>query len=335
MMQHSILFLLKQNNTYGANLSTTKSGLLNSAKLTSSQLRNKLQTGTDIEICVDANDIDKYLVKHRPSICILEAIWATPEKLKQLKSIHKKVKFIVLIHSEVLFLSNEGNAMEFIYGYSEAGITVGFNSLETTKQFLSLGINAEYLPNIYEDVFILDIDTRKYEYLNIGCFGAIRPMKNQLLQAIAAITYANKREMQLAFHVNASRTEQGGESALRNIRALFKNTKHELVEHDWMERKEFLELISTMDLGMQLSVSESFNIVCADFVKMNIPIVVSSSIKWMPDSEKIYGTSIEDICYSIGKCLSVTKKIARKNVKYLNEYNAAAIKVWKNFLDKA
>jgi len=36
-----------------------------------------------------------------------------------------------------------------------------------------------------------------------------------------------------------------------------------------------------MDLGMQVSLTETFNIVTADFVNNNIPVVTSDEISWV------------------------------------------------------
>lgn len=71
-----ILFLLKKNLIYGSQTSViAKSGLLNSARITASQLEKHLGVKTEIEVCVDGNEVDKFLHKHKPKICIIEAIW--------------------------------------------------------------------------------------------------------------------------------------------------------------------------------------------------------------------------------------------------------------------
>jgi hypothetical protein len=51
-----------------------------------------------------------------------------------------------------------------------------------------------------------------------ACFGAIRPLNNQLFQAVAATEYARRIGRKLRFHINASRTKQRGENVLKNIR---------------------------------------------------------------------------------------------------------------------
>ena len=50
--------------------------------------------------------------------------------------------------------------------------------------------------------------------------------------------------------------------------------------HPWLEREDFLALLSTMDISMQVSFTESFNIVSADATALNVPIVVSPEVYW-------------------------------------------------------
>ena len=96
--------------------------------------------------------------------------------------------------------------------------------------------------------------------LNIGCFGAIRPLKNQLYQAVAAIEFANSINKKLHFHVNIARVENNGDPVLKNLRNLFiNNPKHKLVEHSWLTHEDFINLVRKMDIGLQVSFTETFS----------------------------------------------------------------------------
>lgn len=313
-----------------------KSGLLNSTQITASQLEKHLEVKTEIEVCVDGNECDKYLTEHRPNVCVIQALWVTPVKLKELQGIHKRVKFVVLIHSEVSFLSNEGNAIEWIFEYNKLDhVFPGFNSERTFKQFEELGIIDVYLPNVYLDVEFKGRERRDNSgTVHVGCFGAIRPFKNQLIQAVAAILFANRNNWHLHFHMNTSRAEQGGESALKNIRALFDTNKHQLIEHGWKNREDFLDLISRMDVCLQVSLTESFNITAADSVHENVPVVVSPTIDWMPPSQWADTEDADDIVKNMEQSIVHRNTIVKKSVKYLNKYNDRALDAWKDFLFK-
>lgn len=73
--------------------------------------------------------------------------------------------------------------------------------------------------------------------IDIGCFGAVRPLKNQLMQAIAAISFARSRGLHLRFHMNGTRIEGGG-PVLKNITAMFaRSPDAELVLHPWFDHR--------------------------------------------------------------------------------------------------
>lgn len=127
----------------------------------------------------------------------------------------------------------------------------------------------------------MKLKTRKT--INISCFGAIRPLKNHLNQAAAAIRFADQQGLLLNFHVNASRVEQQGDSILKNLRSTFFYLKnHNLIEHEWLPHDQFLRLIrDQIDIGMQVSFTETYNIVAADHVAQRVPVVASTEIPFV------------------------------------------------------
>lgn len=339
MFPTKILFLLKQSDVYGNYSSTTsKSGLLNSARITAHELNRHFKTNAKVEVCKDGNEVDKFVFQFKPDYCIIEAIWVTPAKFKELVRLHPKVHFIVLIHSNIPFLSYEGVAIEWVKEYVKIHhVHVGFNSLSAYSEFISVDVvppqKTDYLPNIYYDVKIKDGQDQFKKTIEIGCFGAIRPMKNQLIQAFAAISFAKRMKKKLNFHINATRPEQGGQSVLKNLRALFKDTENNLIEHEWQDREVFLWVISKMDIGMQVSFSETFNVVSADFVLENVPIIVSSQIDWMPQDQQADMYSVTDMVNKLMYAYGHKTLVAHKNVFALDAYNRVALQAWKAFLN--
>lgn len=343
-----ILFLLKKNYSYDYP-KVKSAGLFNSANFLIDGLKNHLCIDTRLEICIDSNEIDAYLVKHKPEVCFLEALWVPPYKFKELTALHKNVKFVIRVHSNIPFLANEGMAIQWIKECSEIpGVEIAFNNLGTLRDFKSVDLHAHYLPNLYYHDKIANIETSslfnkflcsiikkkksKREIINIGCFGAIRPMKNQLMQAIAAVEFSNKHGYILNFHINSTRVEQKGESALKNIKSLFKNSKHNLIEHGWADHTKFLELVKKMDLGMQVSLTESFNIVTADFVSQKVPIVVSTDISWMPNITKTTPLSVQKIVKKMDDCFKDKDAFVKASLRNLHQYNKNSLHAWKVFL---
>lgn len=157
-------------------------------------------------------------------------------------------------------------------------------------------------------------------------------MKNQLLQAFAAINFADGIGRNICFYINANRAEQNGENNLKNIRALFKGTEHKLVEVPWLEHKEFVQLIAGFDLGMQVSFTESFNLVTADFVHQGVPILVGDDISWMPEKSRVSPTAYGEIVRKLSQIYNCPKNYTTSNSKSLERYNKHSKLQWKEFL---
>ena len=292
-----VLFIVKKRiDEYGKSY-----GLINSAKFVSNFLNSKDIESKVVEV-IDSNSIDKEVTAFNPTHVMIEALWVTPDKFKELLKIqrHQNRHWVVRIHSKLPFLAHEGNAIKWINEYTEiAKITPSFqisaNHIELVEALDELkGTDNLYLPNIYQPESVQQSEKQNKDH--IGCFGAIRPMKNHLIQAAAAIEFGNNINKKIHFHINANRIEQKGENILKNLVELFNNTQHELVFHDWMEHNEFIKLVKTMDFGTQVSLSETYNIVAADFASNKIPIIVSPDIEWMPGFAKVNPNSLEDIC---------------------------------------
>jgi hypothetical protein len=104
----------------------------------------------------------------------------------------------------------EGIAMDWLYGYH--AVSQIYNNLYIScnnKQFndelnVIKDYGSVYLPNIYRPSFD-PCDPPDYvprdAVIDVGCFGAIRPLKNQFLQAIAAIMFAKKLRRRMNFHI--------------------------------------------------------------------------------------------------------------------------------------
>jgi glycosyltransferase involved in cell wall biosynthesis len=337
-----VLFLVKKRSDSVKGLGF---GLGNSASFVSEFLKRKGIESKNV-MCIDANYIDKHVTENDPDIVILEALWVTPLKIKEILSIkkHQKRTWVVRIHSRVAFLAYEGNAFAWLKGYHEVlknFPNIKFVIAPNTDDFAAdlsnvFGLSSVYLPNIYSE---------NYEFgpkppqepgkINIGCFGAIRPFKNHLTQSLAAIHFANQHNFELNFHVNGDRCEQTGDCVLKNLHNVFEmQNKHTLVKHPWMEHDEFITVIRKMDLGLQVSFSETFNLVAADFVTCDVPIVVSNQIKWLPTVFQVNEcNSVQEIVDRLNFTWSeLGKSYIGLNKIYLAKSNVDAEVEWMNFL---
>jgi hypothetical protein len=128
--------------------------------------------------------------------------------------------------------------------------------------------------------------------------------------------------------------EGNGEQALKNLRSLFPIRGHQLVEHPWLNHGEFLELVSTMDLGMQVSLTESFNIVAADFVARGVPIVVSTDIAWMPKMTQADPCSPASMREALERVWGLRHLIGALGAEGLRTHNERAREAWIELLGR-
>jgi hypothetical protein len=284
---------------------------------------------------IDGNDIDREVVKYNPDIVVIEAIWVTPAKLRELSRLHhhRHRHWIVRNHSEIPFLATEGISLKWIHEYAEIHRTrVACNSPVAAGDIAFLtGAGTLMLPNYYphRDWVGDNCSDDDKPSIDVGCFGAIRPLKNNVEQGIGALRLAKSRDKYLRFHVNASRLEDGS-SVLKALRQMFHYQQEkgygELVEHRWLNHVEFLALCRTMDLGMQVSFSETFNIVSADFVGQGVPVVTSPEVPWIDEDFQANPGSSEDMAE---KCdVALGRGVVERQQQGLRLYSEAAKKIW-------
>jgi len=320
-------------------------GLWNSAKFMVNFLTS-VNISSELVTAIDANSIDKLVTENNPKIVVLEALWVTPAKIQELielKRHHGRI-WIIRTHSEWPFLSNEGIAIDWISAYGvlqkkhPSFLYIGCNTEDMSKTIQRfLNVRTLYLPNVYHPnnpEVLPKNNTVVNNTINIGCFGALRPLKNNLIQALAAIKIAETMGYTVNFHINSTNIETDVNPTLKNIRALFKtNNKHILTEHEWETHSAFVETVSTMNFGLQISFTETFNIVAADFVWNGVPIIGSSAIYWLPEYCKVRSeVCIEDIVEKSLHCWYTQQHIVLEEKAFLSLYNDQASNIWENIL---
>jgi hypothetical protein len=344
------LFILKRREDYSTDMPnfttyTVSTGMFNSATFVSDML---IESGITSEVItvIDNNEIDKEVTRFKPTHVFVEGYWVVPEKFDVLIPLHPTVKWFVRCHSEISFLAQEGIAIDWTYKYLLRGVGVAGNSHRINRELRVMAKASPTLNLTDEQVEdLIPLLTNYYpvsahtthhirelrDVVDVGCFGAFRPLKNHMIQAVSAIDFAERRGLSLNFHVNSGRIELFGENSLKNLKALFNNLpQHKLIEHPWASHEDFLELINEMDICLQVSFTETFNIVTADAVDVGVPVVVSSEISWAhaPYADP---TSSTDITENMNYVLS-QHGLIRKNREKLREYSLETKMRWLNYL---
>jgi glycosyltransferase involved in cell wall biosynthesis len=367
--QKKVLFILKLRHDYscdyGANHLAT--GMFNSAKFVTDMLNSK-GIESKVVIVVDNNSIDREVTLFRPTHVFIEGLWVVPEKFEVLMPLHRDVTWVIRVHSEIPFLAQEGNAMNWIFEYMKRGVHVSCNSDRVNNTLRSLvgdllDLNRDrldrqmpLLPNYYpidSQSFVQaiakmlekmirrgrggrpDPSFQPKTHFDIGCFGAIRPLKNQLIQAIAAVEFAKRNRVGLRFHINTGRFEQNGSNQYKNIKALFDQLgpNFELIEHPWMTHDDFKKLLrDEIDIAMQVSLSETFNIVTADAISVGTPTVVSPELSWCSTLTFAEPTNIESIVETLDRVWRNRDRVAAFSHKQLERYSDMAERRWIQYL---
>jgi hypothetical protein len=344
-MKNKLLFILKHREDYNTDKYSSSiglsTGLYNSASFVSNHLKDKLNIDSDIEVVIDNNDIDRVVTQYKPTHVIIEALWVVPEKFEILSRLHPDVKWIIRIHSEMPFMANEGIAMRWIGEYvKHKNVFIGINSprmLREIQLFVKECIGSDekvlYQPNIYPyvDIKKKPVFNKDKEFIDIGCFGAVRPLKNHLIQAHAALEFANAIGKKLRFHINSGRIEMKGDPVLHNLKGFFDQiflSGHRLVNLEWTPHEQFLEYCAKIDIGIQVSFTETFNIVTADLISQGVPIVVSNEVPWSAPGFRADPTDSKDIFNMIMRTYKYPELNVSLNQAFLNAYSKKTSKIW-------
>lgn len=336
-----ILFLMKYSS-YSPS-STISSGLRNSVSFLVEALKEHHIDAQSVHV-IDSNCIDKEVTRVKPDIAVLEAYWTTPEKMRELVKLHPKIKWFIRPHSNMPFLVTETIAIKWSLDFLTIdNVFVTPNNAKLVSDLAELaGLNKKkliFLPNFYpvdETIQKAKFFNWKRKEIQVGCFGALRMLKNQVNQAIAALKFANRHNLRLSFHINTARIEGANANAvLTNLEAIFSaEPKHTLVKHDWFDHDVFMRLVAMMDVGMQVSFTETFNIVAADFATQLVPIVVSPEIEWASSlcyADPTDSDKIADVMDSVlsARWLFVSMYRNRNHLKEQVEDN---LKIWLKLL---
>jgi glycosyltransferase involved in cell wall biosynthesis len=288
----------------------------------------------------DAQDVARALTE-APSIshCLIEALWLGTGELSVLMTQFPRVHFLVRAHSEVGFLQVEPGAItllrdQMLLADQYLNLTIAANS-HRLVEFLRTTYDSHvlYLPNLYdhERAKRRRGESHDHRLLRIGSFGALRWLKNHTTAAAAALTIARERGSDLEFWVSVDR-EEHGKTVLQAVRNLFAGLPWAtLREAPWLPWAAFRRTVRAMDLTLQPSFTETFNIVTADSVAEGVPAVVSHAVEWAPESWKAHPDEIGEIA-RIGCALLASPTSAEEGLRALERYSTASLDLWKRYL---
>lgn len=320
---------------------SANSGLFNSAAFVVDMLNASGVAARLIQINGES-EASGPILACKPTDVVIEAFFVSPATLNALTKTYPLVRFFIRSHSEIPFLSHDSVAMGWIAAYlNNPSMHIASNTARSVADLqnvaqayfphwdrATVAARVVLLPNYHPVSAPLPRIPSPFGILNVGCLGAIRPPKNILEQAICAMAVSRILGKTLNFHVNTTRLEHLAGGTLTNIKSLFANSPNaNLIEHDWLARADFLDLCRRMDIGMQVSLTETYNIVSADFVQNNIPVIVSPEISWCDPRIQAFPTQGADIINKMQIALRASSIVTSNRVGLL-KYNDDSQACW-------
>jgi hypothetical protein len=266
----------------------------------------------------------------------ISAAWFPPMQLAALAREHHDIDFTVVSHSNVGFLQADPSAFTILRGTGD---------LQTGSVNVHLGANCQklvgwwlyayhqpmrLLPNMYNLAAAPTIAQRWHggHPLRIGAFGAVRPLKNLLTAGAAALEIGARLQVDLEFHVSSGRTEGGAATVMGALAAMYAGLPNaRLVQCGWSSWPDFRRAVRNMDLLLQPSYTESFNMTTADGIAEGVPSVVSDVIDWAPARWVASADDATDIA-DVGIALLHDPQAALAGLKALQAHNATAFASW-------
>lgn len=316
---------------------------LNVAALTNARVLR--QHGIHVAVFPVRNNIEvvhsilEYEREHRHSLThvVISAPWMNRYDLEKLIEFFPHIQFVVECHSNVGFLQADPGAVAILraviaLSHTHDNILLAGNSKPFTEWASEVyGSDVVLLPNLYP---ISRPNKKKWDGslpIKIGVFGAVRPQKNFMTAAAAALLIQNKLQVPVELHMSTGGEGDGG-SVSRAIDQMVKGVPDfKLVRHLWEPWQDFIEIVEQMDLMIQPSYTESFNMVTADGIVTGVPSVVSEAIRWAPESWKADSDDVLDVA-RVGIKLLESRWSVWRGLRALKASNEFALKHWFAYL---
>lgn len=316
---------------------------LNVAALTNARvLRQRGIHTTVFPVCNNVDVVDgilEYERDHKKPLThvIISAPWMSRYDLTNLVEFFPDIQFVVECHSNVGFLQADPNAMTIIRAVialsnTHSNILLGGNSEPFVKWASEVyGTHVVLLPNLYP---ISPPAKKRWDGflpIRIGVFGAVRPQKNFMTAAAAAMLIQQNVQLPVELHMSTGGEGDGGSVSRAIDQMVAGIPSFTLIRHLWQPWEEFIQTVEKMDLMIQPSYTESFNMVTADGIVMGVPSVVSNAIRWAPNSWKADSDDVLDIA-RVGTKLLKSRFSVYRGMRALKKSNRYALKHWFRYL---
>jgi hypothetical protein len=299
----------------------------------------------NVDIVDDIRDYNKQHPGKPLTHVVISAPWLSTLDVTSMIEHFNGTQFAIISHSNVGFLQADPQGVRLFrqdveLARSHKNLRVGGNS----RKFVAWAdeayeANSVYLPNLYpvkqrphKTFQSTWLDTT--EPLRIGAFGAVRVQKNIMSAAAAALVLREWTGVDTEFYLSTGREdESGGRVLLNAVRQMTGDIPgFTLIEKPWSPWGNFKELVGKMDLLINASYTESFNMVTADGVALGVPSVVSDAIEWAPEEWKAKSDDVLDIAATGMNLLYANERERLLGCKALHKHNEEGVTAWQEYL---
>lgn len=276
--------------------------------------------------------------KHPLTHVVISAPWLSRVDMESLVQGFPEIQFAIESHSNVGFLQADPQGMRRLREVQAlAAVYSNIHVAGNSSRFVdwmetAYGEPVVWLPNLYP----LSSAPTKHRWngdraIKIGVFGAVRPQKNFMTAAAAALAVHQMVGVPVELHMSTGGEGDGG-SVSRAITEMCERVPgFTLIRHLWEPWEKFIEVIAKMDVMIQPSYTESFNMITADGIFVGVPSVVSTAITWVPTKWRADSDDALDVAQTCIQLLE-DERAAKKGFKALEVHNKKSLRHWLKFL---
>lgn len=272
---------------------------------------------------------------------VVSAPWIDTNGLRSLCKLFPEIEWAMNCHSNVGFLQADRNGIKLIQEAIDLeeelkNFSVAGNSKKYCR-WIHEGYLApcEWLPNLY----YLDrhVDTHRPSWaggiLRIGAFGATRVLKNFPTAVAAALIIKQQLKADVEIWLNSARDGKGSDGTVftagRQMIEPIPGITFKFLP--WAAWPAYQRVIGNMNLLLQPSYTESFNMVTADGISQGVPSVVSDAIDWAPRNWQCEVDNTFEIAER-GRQLLLDPCAAKEGYWALIDHNQKGIAQWIGYL---
>jgi hypothetical protein len=138
--------------------------------------------------------------------------------------------------------------------------------------------------------------------------------------------------MPLELWLSGGRTEGGGNTILNAVTQMFDGLPDAAIKlNSWQPWTQFRTLVASMNLTVQVSSTETFNVVSADSIATGTPVVGGDCIEWLPKSWHANIDDASDVA-RVGRYLLHDPHAAQEGLTALKRYVHDGIAAYRKFL---